>query len=116
LLSLLKFRDELPTIGFCFDKRMCERVALLLAGAKRMDFSNTATKQQIHKRLEGGLAHLDQRDKQLAQVKNSCDLLVRGIGVHHGGMSLPQSLPQGAGIQLFGMIKHVVLEFGRLLI
>ncbi|CAJ1351245.1 unnamed protein product [Effrenium voratum] len=72
--------------GNSFDKRVCERVALLLAGAKRMDFSSNAQKRQIRARLQAGLALLDERDKQLAQVKNSCDLLVRGIGVHHGGM------------------------------
>lgn len=94
LLSLLWYRKQLPTIGFCFDKRMCERVALLLAGAKRMDFSSNSSKQKIRNRLQGGLAHLDQRDQQLAQVKNCCDLLVRGIGVHHGGMFQPQSVLQ----------------------
>ncbi|CAK9073168.1 ATP-dependent RNA helicase DOB1 (mRNA transport regulator MTR4) [Durusdinium trenchii] len=86
LLSLLWYRDQLPTIGFCFDKRMCERVALLLAGAKRMDFSSNFKKNKIRERLRAGLARLDERDKQLAQVRHSCDLLVRGIGVHHGGM------------------------------
>jgi len=90
LLSLLWYRKQLPTIGFCFDKRMCERVALLLAGAKRMDFSSNANKHKIRQRLQEGLKHLEQRDRQLAQVKNCCDLLVRGIGVHHGGMSVPQ--------------------------
>lgn len=90
LLSLLWYRKQLPTIGFCFDKRMCERVALLLAGAKRMDFSNTATKNKIRQRLQGGLAHFSHQDTTLAQVKNCCDLLVRGIGVHHGGMSETQ--------------------------
>ena len=89
LLSLLQYRKQLPTIGFCFDKRMCERVALLLAGAKRMDFSSVATKRQIQKRLQAGLDYLDEKDAQLAQVKNCCDLLVRGIGVHHGGMLEP---------------------------
>ena len=69
---------------------MCERVALLLAGAKRMDFSSNANKHKIRQRLQEGLEHLEQRDRQLAQVKNCCDLLVRGIGVHHGGMSVPQ--------------------------
>ena len=102
LLSLLWYRKQLPTIGFCFDKRMCERVALLLAGAKRMDFSNHSSKQRIRQRLQGGLAHLDQRDKQLAQVKNCCDLLVRGIGVHHGGMSLPQSPAVSTCFHCFG--------------
>ena len=87
LLSLLHFRQQLPTIGFCFDKRVCERIALLLAGGKRMDFSNENAKGKIRKRLQAGLAYLDEKDKQLAQVKNSCELLVRGIGVHHGGMS-----------------------------
>ena len=86
LLSLLWYRKELPTIGFCFDKRVCERVALLLAGAKRMDFSSNAEKKRIRERLQAGLALLEEKDKQLAQVKNCCDLLVRGIGVHHGGM------------------------------
>ena len=94
LLSLLWYRNQLPTIGFCFDKRMCERVALLLAGAKRMDFSSRAMKHQIRERLEAGLERLDPRDTELAQVKNSCDLLVRGIGVHHGGMCLvPKASP-----------------------
>ena len=86
LLSLLWYRDQLPTIGFCFDKRMCERVALLLAGAKRMDFSSNFKKNKIRERLRAGLARLDERDKQLAQVRHSCDLLVRGICVHPGGM------------------------------
>ncbi|CAK9018179.1 unnamed protein product [Durusdinium trenchii] len=90
LLSLLWYRKQLPTIGFCFDKRMCERIALLLAGGKRMDFSSNAAKSKIHARLQAGLAGLDERDKQLAQVKHCCDLLVRGIGVHHGGMSAAQ--------------------------
>ena len=93
LLSLLWYRKELPTIGFCFDKRVCERVALLLAGAKRMDFSSNAEKKRIRERLQAGLALLDERDKQLAQVKNCCDLLVRGIGVHHGGMPGSQYVP-----------------------
>jgi superfamily II RNA helicase len=55
-----------------------------------MDFSSNANKHKIRQRLQEGLKHLEQRDRQLAQVKNCCDLLVRGIGVHHGGMSVPQ--------------------------
>ena len=57
-----------------------------------MDFSSNAAKSKIHARLQAGLAGLDERDKQLAQVKHCCDLLVRGIGVHHGGMSAAQLL------------------------
>lgn len=91
LLSHLWHKDQLPTIGFCFDKRMCERVALILAGAKRMDFSTDASKHEIRQRLQKGLENLDEEDKQLAQMKNCCDLLIRGIGVHHGGMSVPQT-------------------------
>ncbi|CAE7946250.1 SKI2 [Symbiodinium sp. KB8] len=73
LLSLLWCRKQLPTIGFCFDKRMCERVALLLAGAKRMDFTSGADKVK----LQSGLASLEEADK-LPLLREMVELLFAG--------------------------------------
>ncbi|CAK4642408.1 unnamed protein product [Aphanomyces euteiches] len=59
LVRLLQEKELLPVVVFAFSKRLCEESANRLAGGS---------------------------DQQLPQVLQVRDMLLRGIGVHHGGL------------------------------
>lgn len=92
IVTLVMERNLDPVIVFSFSKKDCENYALQMA---KMDFTSADEKKLIADvRLEGGF-HVDlqerdllaeQRRSQPSAGKSVLPLLVRGVGIHHGGL------------------------------
>eukprot|EP00537_Pseudo-nitzschia_pungens_P004789 CAMPEP_0172355780 /NCGR_PEP_ID=MMETSP1060-20121228/178_1 /TAXON_ID=37318 /ORGANISM="Pseudo-nitzschia pungens, Strain cf. cingulata" /LENGTH=923 /DNA_ID=CAMNT_0013075627 /DNA_START=156 /DNA_END=2927 /DNA_ORIENTATION=- len=85
-MSLVRYleREELtPTVVFSFSKKKCEEIANMLRSLNM----NTATESAA---IQGftlqTIARLSPIDQSLPQVLTVCEMVKRGIGVHHGGL------------------------------
>ncbi|KAH9920208.1 antiviral helicase [Epithele typhae] len=83
LLDLLKKKTLLPVVIFTFSKKRCEENAGTLTNK---DLSTASEKSEIHVAIAKALSRLKGSDKQLPQIRRMRELLLRGIGVHHGGL------------------------------
>jgi antiviral helicase SKI2 len=85
-MALIRFlcREELtPTVIFSFSKKKCEETANVL---RSLDL-NTAKERSSVKGFAGQtVARLSPIDASLPQVMTICEMVCRGIGVHHGGL------------------------------
>ncbi|KAF7683510.1 putative ATP-dependent RNA helicase [Astathelohania contejeani] len=83
ILKYLKKENLLPTIFFCFSKRRCEEHARSL----QSNILTTADEQkEISQILTQALKRLNQSDRNLPQIQRMFQLLLHGIGVHHGAI------------------------------
>ncbi|KAF0687455.1 Aste57867_20819 [Aphanomyces stellatus] len=83
LVRLLQDKELLPVVVFAFSKRLCEESANRLAG---LDLSSSSERSEIHVFCAASISRLQGSDQQLPQVLQVRDMLLRGIGVHHGGL------------------------------
>ncbi|CAK4431644.1 unnamed protein product [Aphanomyces euteiches] len=83
LVRLLQEKELLPVVVFAFSKRLCEESANRLAG---LDLSSSSERSEIHVFCAASISRLQGSDQQLPQVLQVRDMLLRGIGVHHGGL------------------------------
>ena len=74
----------LPTIVFTFSRAGCFELAESLDS--QISFTDGFTRGQIMKFIKQKLQRLDEKDRELPQIKMLSGLLVRGIGVHHAGL------------------------------
>lgn len=84
--SLVKFleREELmPTVIFSFSKKKCEEIANML---RTMELNTTAEKGAVYSFTQQAISRLSPVDASLPQVLTVCEMVKRGIGVHHGGL------------------------------
>ncbi len=83
LVNMLKKENKLPAVVFSFSKRKCDECANLLSS---LDLTDSSEKSAIHVQCAKAVARLDEDDSRLPQVLRVCEMVRRGIGVHHGGM------------------------------
>ncbi len=83
LVNMLKKEDKLPAVVFSFSKKKCDGCANLLSS---LDLTDSSKKSAIHLQCAEAVARLDEDDSRLPQVLRVCEMVSRGIGVHHGGM------------------------------
>lgn len=83
LIDLLKNKELLPCVVFCFSKKRCDTLADNLS---TFDMTTSAEKSEIHVFFEKSLSRLTGSDKQLPQVMRVRDMLKKGLGVHHAGL------------------------------
>lgn len=83
VISLVMEKNLDPAIIFSFSKKDCETYALELA---KVDFTNAGEKEKISEIYKNAIAALSSDDRMLPQVKSILPLLVRGVGIHHGGL------------------------------
>ncbi len=83
LVNMLKKENKLPAVVFSFSKRKCDECASLLSS---LDLTDSSEKSAIHLQCAEAVARLDEDDSRLPQVVRVCEMVRRGIGVHHGGM------------------------------
>lgn len=76
-------RRLVPAIFFCFSKRACEEYGRSL---QSFDATNVLEKKKIQKFLGNAMSALNESDAYLPQVLNMKNQVIRGIGVHHGGL------------------------------
>jgi len=85
-MSLIRFLDReglTPTVVFSFSKKKCEEIAYML---RSLDLNTAAERSTVKGFTLQTVARLSPNDANLPQVLTVCDMVVRGIGVHHGGL------------------------------
>ena len=83
LVGHLKKKGLLPVVVFTFSKKKCEENAGTLTN---LDLCTSVEKSEVHVAIEKAVARLKASDRKLPQISRMRDLLLRGIGVHHGGL------------------------------
>jgi antiviral helicase SKI2 len=73
----------LPVVVFSFSKRRCEEIADYCRGTDLLSAREQAEVRAVMGQVRSRLNPLD---AQLPQVVRVQDLLLRGVGVHHGGL------------------------------
>ena len=84
LLQLLLKNNWCPAIVFAFSKREVEGHALALNNA--INFCTKEESAMIEDVFNNAIDGLSDKDKELPAVKSLLPLLMKGIGVHHGGI------------------------------
>lgn len=83
-MALIKFleREELmPTVIFSFSKKKCEEIANML---RSLDLNTASERNAAHAFAIQTMKRLSPKDACLPQVVTTCEMVKRGIGVHHG--------------------------------
>jgi len=83
LVKIINDQNLLPCVVFSFSKRECEKYAVELS---KMDFCLPDEKDLIAKIYSNALDSLSADDRGLPQVASLRPLIMKGIGIHHGGL------------------------------
>ena len=86
--ALVKFLDReslMPTVIFSFSKKKCEEIANML---RSLDLNTSSEHSAAHAFAIQTMKRLSPKDAQLPQVITTCEMVKRGIGVHHGKWKL----------------------------
>ena len=83
LIRYLEREDLTPTVVFSFSKKKCEEIANMLRSLSLNTAAESASIQQFTLQT---IARLSPIDQALPQVLTVCEMVKRGIGVHHGGL------------------------------
>ncbi|XP_069739057.1 superkiller complex protein 2, partial [Phaenicophaeus curvirostris] len=83
VVGLLRARELLPAVAFTFSRGGCDARAAALGP---LDLLSSAERTRARAFLQRCLARLGAADRRLPQVVRLSELLLRGIGVHHGGV------------------------------
>jgi antiviral helicase SKI2 len=85
-VSLVRFLDRelmTPAVVFSFSKKKCEELAYCLIS---LDLNTAKEASAVQGFTIQTIARLTKSDSQLPQVVSICEMVKRGIGVHHGGL------------------------------
>ena len=85
-VSLVNYLDRYvmtPTVVFSFSKKKCEEIARML---QSVDLNTAKERSAAQGFTLQAVSRLSQNDAKLPQVQMICDMVQRGIGVHHGGL------------------------------
>ena len=83
VVSLLMARGLDPVIIFSFSKRDCETLSVQMT---QVQLIGERERRVIEGVFESAMDTLSDADRRLPQVTRILPLLLRGVGVHHGGM------------------------------
>ena len=83
IVKMIMERNYAPVIIFSFSKKECEGYALQMS---KLDFNTEAEKKLVQEVFKNAIDCLSDDDKKLPQVEHVLPLLMRGIGIHHGGL------------------------------
>lgn len=83
IVKMIMERNYAPVIIFSFSKKECEGYALQMS---KLDFNTEAEKKLVQEVFKNAIDCLSDEDKKLPQVEHVLPLLMRGIGIHHGGL------------------------------
>jgi len=85
-ISLIRFLDReglTPIVTFSFSKKKCEEIADML---RSLDLNTSAERSAVQGFTIQTIARLSPNDATLPQVQTVCEMVQRGIGIHHGGL------------------------------
>ena len=83
-------RKLLPVVVFVFSRKRIDQTADNL---NSLDLTSASEKAEIHIFVEQSVSRLKGGDRRLPQIIRLKQMLKRGLGVHHAGLSLLQSNP-----------------------
>lgn len=83
LIRLIMTRGFDPVIVFSFSKRDCESLSVQMM---QIQLANEKEKKLIRAIFESAVDTLREADRKLPQITRILPLLLRGVGIHHGGM------------------------------
>ena len=83
IADILINTDLSPMIIFAFGRKLCEELSECF---NDKCYVTEEESQQINELLNISIEKLDDNDKKLPQIENTKNLIMRGIGVHHGGL------------------------------
>mmetsp|Transcript_57247 Transcript_57247/g.66112 ORF Transcript_57247/g.66112 Transcript_57247/m.66112 type:complete len:1455 (-) Transcript_57247:106-4470(-) len=83
LIRFLEREDLTPSVVFSFSKKKCEEIANMLRSLNLNTASECAAVQGFTLQT---VARLSPIDATLPQVLSVCEMVKRGIGIHHGGL------------------------------
>lgn len=84
IVGVLLERNFQPVIVFAFSKRETEALALKMA--TEVDTTTEREKELIAQIFSNAIDSLSAADRQLPQIQSLRPMLLRGVGVHHGGL------------------------------
>lgn len=85
-VSLVRYLERellMPTVVFSFSKKKCVEIANMLGS---LDLNTAKERSAVTAFTHQTVARLSPADSQLPQVLTICEMVQRGIGVHHGGL------------------------------
>jgi antiviral helicase SKI2 len=85
-MSLIRYLDRellTPTVVFSFSKKKCEEIAQML---QSLDLNTAKERGLVLGFTLMTVSRLSSNDSGLPQVQMVCEMVQRGIGVHHGGL------------------------------
>ena len=83
IVKMCQERNYLPVIVFAFSKKECESNMIAL---RHVDLTKSDEKSLIQQVFDNALATLSEEDRDLPQIQSLLPFLLRGIGIHHGGL------------------------------
>ncbi|GAW81999.1 ATP-dependent RNA helicase [Plasmodium gonderi] len=83
IVQMCHSRNYTPLIVFAFSKKECEVNATSM---HKVDLTDDTEKEVIKELYENAIQILADDDRALPQVQFILPLLLRGIGIHHGGL------------------------------
>ena len=83
IVKMCQDRNYLPVIVFAFSKKECESNTLAL---RHVDLTKEDEKSLIGEVFANAMATLGQDDRDLPQIQSMLPFLLRGVGIHHGGL------------------------------
>lgn len=83
LIDHLKRNQLLPVVAFTFSRAKCDQNGYNLTS---IDLTTEREKHRIYKFFDECIKTLKEPDRNIPQVINMKDILLRGIGIHHSGI------------------------------
>ena len=83
IVKMCQERNYLPVIVFAFSKKECESNMMSL---RHVDLTRDDEKALVQQVFDNALATLSEEDRELPQIQSMLPFLLRGIGIHHGGL------------------------------
>ena len=87
--SMCPCRKLLPAVVFVFSRKRIDQTADNL---NSLDLTSASEKAETHIFVEQSVSRLKGGDRRLPQIIRLKQMLKRGLGVHHAGLSLLQSI------------------------
>lgn len=85
-MSLVRYLERemlTPTVVFSFSQKKCEEIAQML---RSLDLNTAKERSAVQGFCKQAVARLSRNDAELPQVMTVCEMVQRGIGIHHGGL------------------------------
>jgi hypothetical protein len=101
-------RKLLPVVVFVFSRKRIDQTADNL---NSLDLTSASEKAEIHIFVEQSVSRLKGGDRRLPQIIRLKQMLKRGLGVHHAGLSLLQSNPTQFNSIQFNSIQFNSIQF-----